>query len=163
MLGWRWSHSCSIVGEQMPSTEAAAQLGLGLPPSSHLNDDWLSQGITSSSWGTWRIAQCIRKTPNLLFHAFSCFFVLFSKKAEKAEKSPVLYFLSAFWGGQKSKLSSKSTGTQKVQKSTDCGCWDKNPWCSIDHRPTQHILVEDGVCDIMHSKNPKPKFSQSRP
>jgi len=24
-------------------------------------------------------------------------------------------------------------------------------------------IVEDGVCDITHSKNPKPKSSQSRP
>jgi len=34
----------------------------------------------------------IRKTPDLLFITFLYFFMLFSKKHEKVQKSPVLYF-----------------------------------------------------------------------
>ena len=51
-------------------------------------------GCTNCIWGLPHI----RKTPNLLFVTFSCFFMLFSKKAEKLWKSPVLYFLRAFQG-----------------------------------------------------------------
>jgi len=56
--------------------------------------------VMTGNWGQGKrdidilrvCTKAIRKTPNLLFITFLYFFMLFSKKAEKVQKSPVLYF-----------------------------------------------------------------------
>jgi len=50
----------------------------------------------------------IRKTPLLLFGAFSCFFYFFHKKVEKARKSQVLHLPECFPRGSKKYIAFKS-------------------------------------------------------
>jgi len=55
----------------------------------------------------------IRKTPHLLFCAFSCFFYFFHKKVEKAQKSQVLHLPECFLRQSKKYIAFKSILGQK--------------------------------------------------
>jgi len=55
----------------------------------------------------------IRKTPLLLFCAFSCFFYFFMKKVEKAQKSQVLHLPECFLRQSKKYIAFKSILGQK--------------------------------------------------
>jgi len=58
-------------------------------------------------------APSIRKTPHLLFCAFSCFFYFFMKKVEKAQKSQVLHLPECFLKQSKKDIAFKSILGQK--------------------------------------------------